>query len=86
MIGDICKAFIISYQPKLIDGLSLGFIRWVQMYSALVEGKYWWMNGSIPHIFQHLKIYLEKMINMKILKHKLIKLRDFIYEMVLERF
>jgi hypothetical protein len=29
-----------------VPGLSLGFIRWVQMYSALVEGKYWWMEGS----------------------------------------
>ena len=43
------QGFVISYQPKLIDGLSLGFIRWVQMYSALVEGKYWWMNGSISY-------------------------------------
>ena len=24
------------YSPKWIDGLSLGLIRWVQMYSALV--------------------------------------------------
>ena len=30
---------------------SLGFIRWVQMYSALVEGKYWWIEGN-PLIFQ----------------------------------
>ena len=24
----------------------MGFIRWVQMYAALVEGKYFWMEGS----------------------------------------
>ncbi len=36
----------LTYSPKWIDGLSIGFIRWVQMYSALVEGKYWWMKGS----------------------------------------
>ena len=35
-----------TYSPKWIDGLSLGFIRWVQMYSALLEGKYTWMNGK----------------------------------------
>lgn len=40
------QAYIISYSPKWIDGLSLGIIRWVQMYSALVEGKYTWLNGS----------------------------------------
>ena len=27
-----------------------GFIRWVQMYSALVEGKYWWLEGR-PNYF-----------------------------------
>jgi hypothetical protein len=40
------QGYIISFSPKWIDGLSLGFIRWVQMYSALVRGKYWWMEGS----------------------------------------
>ena len=35
-----------TYSPKWIDGLSLGFIKWVQMYSALVEGKYTWMDGN----------------------------------------
>jgi hypothetical protein len=34
-----------SFSPKFIDGLTLGFIRWVQMYSALVEGRYYWMDG-----------------------------------------
>ena len=40
------QGYILSYSPKWIDGLSLGLIRWVQMYSALVEGKYWWMEGN----------------------------------------
>ena len=35
-----------TYSPKWIDGLSLGFIKWVQIYSALLEGKYTWMNGK----------------------------------------
>ena len=40
------QAINISYSPKWISGLSLGFIRWVQMYGALVEGKYTWMDGT----------------------------------------
>ncbi len=36
----------ISYSPKWIDGLSIGFIRWVQMYSALVNGEYTWLTGN----------------------------------------
>ncbi|MDC6480846.1 capsule assembly Wzi family protein, partial [Flavobacteriaceae bacterium] len=40
------NGYSFTYSPKWISGLSLGFIRWVQMYSALVEGKYWWMEGS----------------------------------------
>ena len=40
------QGFIFSYSPKWIEGLSFGFIRWVQMYSALVEGKYWWLEGN----------------------------------------
>tara|TARA_B100000989_G_C19530122_1_gene469150 strand:+ start:1327 stop:3000 length:1674 start_codon:yes stop_codon:yes gene_type:complete len=40
------QGYIISYSPKWINGLSIGFIRWVNMYSALVEGKYTWMKGS----------------------------------------
>lgn len=43
------QGFIISFSPKPIKGLSLGFIRWVQMYSALVEGKYWWLKGDINY-------------------------------------
>ena len=37
------QGYTISYSPKWISGLSLGFTRWVQMYSALVEGRYTWM-------------------------------------------
>mgnify|MGYP001493027196 CR=1 FL=1 len=44
------QAMIISISPKWIDGFSIGFIRWVQMYSALIEGKYWWMEGK-PNFF-----------------------------------
>jgi hypothetical protein len=40
------QGYSITYSPKWVSGLSLGFIRWVQMYAALVEGKYWWMEGS----------------------------------------
>ena len=40
------QGYTFTYSPKWIDGLSLGFIRWVQMYSALVEGKYTWMDGN----------------------------------------
>ena len=40
------QALIVSYQPKWINGISFGFIRWVQMYSALVEGKYPWLEGN----------------------------------------
>ena len=40
------QALMFSYSPKWIDGLSLGYIRWVQFYSALVEGRYTWMDGN----------------------------------------
>jgi hypothetical protein len=40
------QSLTITYSPKWMPGLSLGFIRWVQMYAALVEGKYWWMEGN----------------------------------------
>ena len=40
------QGFSISYSPKWISGLSLGFIRWSQMYGALVEGKYPWLEGN----------------------------------------
>lgn len=40
------QALIVSYSPKWIRNLSFGFIRWAQMYSALVEGRYTWMKGT----------------------------------------
>ncbi len=40
------QAYTISYSPKWIDGLSIGITRWVQMYSELVQGKYWWLEGK----------------------------------------
>ena len=50
------QGYIISYSPKWIDGLSLGFIRWVSMYSDLLEGKYWWIktpNSYFP-VFENI--------------------------------
>jgi hypothetical protein len=40
------QGYTITYSPKWISGLSLGFIRWSQMYAALVQGKYWWLEGN----------------------------------------
>tara|TARA_B100001059_G_scaffold127742_1_gene127625 strand:- start:190 stop:1905 length:1716 start_codon:yes stop_codon:yes gene_type:complete len=40
------QGYSITYSPKWVSGLSLGFIRWVSMYGALVEGKYPWLEGS----------------------------------------
>ena len=40
------QGYTITYSPKWISGFSIGFIRWAQMYSALIEGKYTWFNGS----------------------------------------
>ena len=37
------QGIIFSYSPKFIDGLSFGIIRWVQMYSALIKGRYHWI-------------------------------------------
>lgn len=44
------QGYTLTYSPKWISGLSLGIIRWVQMYSALVEGEYTWMGGN-PNYF-----------------------------------
>lgn len=41
------QAFILNYSPSFIKGLSFGFIRWVQMYGSLREGRYWWMEGKV---------------------------------------
>ena len=40
------QGYTITFSPKWVSGLSVGFIRWVQMYSAMVKGKYSWMDGS----------------------------------------
>ena len=40
------QGYSVSYSPKWISGLSLGFIRWVSAYSALYKGEYVWMEGS----------------------------------------
>jgi hypothetical protein len=40
------QGYSITYSPKWISGLSLGFIRWVQMYGSLVEGGYPWLEGK----------------------------------------
>ncbi len=53
------QGYIFSYSPKWIDGLSLGLIRWVQMYSALVEGRYWWMEGN-PTYFPAFQNFFRK--------------------------
>ena len=46
MIGGIYRHYTFTYNPKWIDGFSIGFIRWVQMYSELVKGKYTWIEGN----------------------------------------
>ncbi len=50
------QGLIFTYSPKWIKNFHIGFIRWVQMYSALVEGKYWWMEGEPTYfpVFQNL--------------------------------
>jgi hypothetical protein len=44
------NGFIFTYSPKFIKGLSLGLIRWVQMYSALVKGRYYWIEGNPSYL------------------------------------
>ena len=40
------QGITITYSPKWIPGLHLGFIRWVQMYGALFEGRYTWISDD----------------------------------------
>ena len=70
------QGLIISYSPKWVDGLSFGFIRWVQMYSALVEGKYWWLEGR-PNYFPVFKNLFRSKDLLKIMKLKQTKLRGY---------
>ena len=39
------QGYSITYSPVWVSGLSIGFVRWVQAYSALFKGKYFWMEG-----------------------------------------
>ena len=50
------QGFILSYSPNFLNNFSFGLIRWVQMYSALVEGRYWWLVGEPTYfpIFKNL--------------------------------
>jgi len=40
------QGITLTYSPKWIKGFSIGYIRWVQMYSSLVKGEYWWLEGN----------------------------------------
>ena len=40
------QGYSFTYSPKWISGLHLGLMRWAQMYGALFEGKYWWINNN----------------------------------------
>tara|TARA_B100000900_G_scaffold355720_1_gene325085 strand:+ start:3442 stop:5166 length:1725 start_codon:yes stop_codon:yes gene_type:complete len=40
------QGITLTYSPKWLSGLHLGFIRWVQMYGALFEGKYFWISDD----------------------------------------
>ena len=50
------QAFILNYSPEFIDGLNIGLIRWSQFYGAMLNGKYWWMNGRPTYfpVFQNI--------------------------------
>ena len=52
-----------AFSPKWIPGLSVGAIRWVQMYSALVEGKYWWMEGGTNYFPVFKNIFRKNDVN-----------------------
>ena len=53
------QGFNFSYSPSFMKGVSFGITRWVQMYSALVEGKYYWMKGN-PTYFPAFKNIFRK--------------------------
>jgi len=44
------QGYILTYSPKWIDGLSLGLMRWSQMYGAMFEGRYSWMTKEYGRI------------------------------------
>jgi hypothetical protein len=37
------QGYSFTFSPKWISGFHLGFSRWLQMYGAMFEGKYWWI-------------------------------------------
>ncbi len=47
-IGDwrFFQGYTMTYSPKWVNGLHLGVIRWVQMYGALFDGEYTWINDD----------------------------------------
>ena len=45
------QGLVFTYSPKWINGLSIGFIRWAMMYSALVEGRYLYFMPGNPTYF-----------------------------------
>jgi hypothetical protein len=44
------QGFTFTYSPKWLNGLSLGFIKWAQLYGGLLEGKYTWIDSK-PNYF-----------------------------------
>ena len=48
------QGMIISFSPKLIDGLTLGYIRWAQFYSKIFGGEYLQGKGSYFPVFGNL--------------------------------
>ena len=40
------QGYSITYSPKWTPNLSIGLIRWVQFYRALLDGEYFWMEGN----------------------------------------
>ena len=51
------QGFVVSYSPNLIDGFSIGFSRWAQMYSALIKGRYFWMKGKPTYFPAFLNLF-----------------------------
>ena len=58
------QGYTLTYSPKWINGLHLGLIRWAQMYSALIEGRYLWIadnnNGATLNWFPIFSNFLRK--------------------------
>jgi len=58
------QGYTLIYSPKWISGLHLGLTRWLQMYGAMFEGKYWWIaeqnNGATVGWFPIFSNFLRK--------------------------